>query len=143
MSKQASFYLCSCFHKKTSGKGKFRSSNYSINRIRNFKRVHIYKEIASGVNENRREFNRLLDEIKKHPNRIIIVEYKDRLARFGYQYLEKFIKNYNCKIEIVEERERNDEQELVEDLIAITTSFSARIYGERGGKKVSKEIENA
>ncbi|ENQ3080083.1 IS607 family transposase [Bacillus cereus] len=103
---------------------------------------HIYKEIASGVNENRREFNRLLEEIKKHPNSVIIVEYKDRLARFGYQYLEKYIKNYNCKIEIVEEKERNDEQELVEDLIAITTSFSARIYGKRGGKKVSKEIEN-
>lgn len=94
------------------------------------------------MNENRRELNCLLEEIKKHPNSIIIVEYKDRLARFGYQYLEKYIKNYNGKIEIVEEKEINDEQELVADLIAITTSFSARIYGKRGGKKVSKEIEN-
>ncbi|MCU5374678.1 IS607 family transposase [Bacillus pacificus] len=109
------------------------SKGYAIHRI--------YKEIASGINENRRELNHLLEDIKKHPNSVVIIEYKDRLARFGYKYLEKYMKNYNCKIEIVERKETNEEQELVEDLIAITTSFSARIYGKRGGKKVSKEIQ--
>lgn len=101
----------------------------------------MYKEVASGVNENRKELNKLLDQLKETPNSKVIIEYKDRLARFGYNYLEKYIQGAGSEIVVVEQKETNEEQELVEDLIAITTSFSARLYGKRGGKKVSNQIE--
>ena len=96
----------------------------------------MYKEIASGVNENRKELNKLLDRIKETPNSKVIIEYKDRLARFGYNYLEKYIQDAGSQIVVVEQKETNEEQELVEDLIAI-----ARLYDKRSGKKVSNQIE--
>lgn len=102
---------------------------------------YIFKEIASGINENRRELTKLLDELNKNKGSILLIEYKDRLARFGYRYIEKYIQDSGCFIDVMEEVEKDDEKELVEDLITITTSFSARIYGKRGGKKVSDNIK--
>jgi putative resolvase len=102
----------------------------------------VFKEIASGINENRRELNKLLTELQTHPHSVLIIEYKDRLARFGYNYLERYISDFGCSIEVIEETSKDDEKELVEDLMAITTSFSARIYGKRGGKKAIEKIRN-
>ncbi|AOY76811.1 hypothetical protein CLFO_16800 [Clostridium formicaceticum] len=85
----------------------------------------------------------MLEGIKNKEAQYVLVEYKDRLARFGYTYLEKYIKDHGGEIIILDQQDDKDEnQELVEDLIAITTSFSARIYGKRGGKKVAKRVEN-
>ncbi len=66
----------------------------------------------------------------------VVVEYKDCFARFGFSYLETYIRAFGGSIVIIDQEEKNEQQELVEDLIAITTSFSARIYGKRGGKKL-------
>ena len=85
--------------------------------------VKIYKEVASGINENRRELHELLTELKEN---------KDCLARFGYKYIERYVQEFDSEIRVMEEVEKDDERELVEDLIAITTSFSTRIYGKRG-----------
>lgn len=103
--------------------------------------VKIYKEVASGINENRRELHKLLTELKGNKGSILLIEYKDRLARFGYKYLERYVQEFDSEIRVMEEVEKDDERELVEDLIAITTSFSARIYGKRGGKKAADQIK--
>ncbi|HDX9580378.1 TPA: IS607 family transposase, partial [Bacillus pseudomycoides] len=103
--------------------------------------VGLYKEIASGMDENRKELDKMLNHLKVNQNLTVLVEYKDRLARFGFRYLKKYIHDSNNQLVIMEEKETSEEQELVEDLIAITTSFSARIYGKRGGKSISKKIE--
>ena len=101
-----------------------------------------FSEIASGINENRTELNRMLKLIKKDDVQYVIIEYKDRLARFGYNYLEKYINDNGVEIVALESDDtNNDEEGLVKDLISIVTSFSARIYGKRGGKKVSNKIE--
>lgn len=112
---------------------------YSVSK--QYQIAKIYKEVASGINENRKELMNLLNDIKNNKNAIVLIEYKDRLARFGYCYIEKHIIDFGNSIEIIEEVEKNDEKELVDDLIAITTSFSARIYGKRGGKKVTDNIK--
>lgn len=104
--------------------------------------VKIYKEIASGINENRRELHKLLTELKENNGSVLLIEYKDRLARFGYKYIEKYVQEFGSEIQVVEEVEKDDEKELVEDLIAITTSFSARIYGKRDDKKISGQIHS-
>jgi len=71
-----------------------------------------------------------------------LIEYKDRLARFGYKYLESYCKAFGVRIIEVEQQESEEPQEeLLEDMISIVTSFSARIYGKRGGR-VAKKLTN-
>ena len=101
----------------------------------------VFRDIAGGLNENRKGLQKLLEAVKENNNSLVLIEYKDRLARFGYAYLEKHIKDFGGQVVVVEEKEANEQQELVEDLIAITTSFSARIYGKRGGRVANKLVK--
>ena len=103
--------------------------------------ISLYKEVASGINENRKELMNLLKEIESEEINYLIIEYKDRLARFGYNYIERYCKSYNVEIIILEKTEEKDlNKEMVEDMISIITSFSARIYGQRGGRKVKETM---
>jgi len=72
-----------------------------------------------------------------------VVEYKDRLARYGYKFLIRFFKGLGCEIEYVEETAtKDDNEELVQDVLSLFTCFSARLYGKRGGRpKGSKNKE--
>lgn len=100
----------------------------------------IHTETASGLNENRRELTKLLKEAPKGSIDTIVIESKDRLARFGYKYLEQYFLSYRVAIEVVEtNEEKSPQEELVEDMMAIVTSFSARIYGKRG-ERVAKKL---
>jgi len=100
-------------------------------------RYEIISEIASGINENRRGLRKLLNKIKRGEVKTVIIEYPDRLARFGYEYLKFFMETFGVKLIVINGKEETEDlnKELAEDLIAIVTSFSARIYGARGGKK--------
>jgi len=71
---------------------------------------------------------------------IVVVEYRDRLARFGFAYLETFLHAFGVRVVIMEHTVKDDEQALVEDFIAITPAFSARIDGKHGGKKMSATV---
>ena len=68
--------------------------------------------------------------------------YKDRLVRFGYELLENLCTKHNTVIEIIDNTEKTEEQELVEDLIQIITVFSCRLQGKRANKakKILKEL---
>lgn len=102
----------------------------------------VFSEVASGVNENRREFHKMLEYLRKHEVDYLVIEYKDRLARMGYRYIEKTCEILNTKIEVVENIEDKDlNQEMVEDILAIITSFSAKLYGRRGAINVKKTLK--
>jgi len=99
----------------------------------------VVEEIASGVNENRRQLNRLLDMVFKNQVDRIVIEWKDRLARFGFNYIKKICDNFNVVIEIINNKDDSlYEQDIAEDIITIMTAYSARIYGKRGGR--SKKV---
>ena len=67
---------------------------------------------------------------------VVVITYKDRLTRFGFEYLEYFFKQYGVRVEVVYGKESKDAyQELVEDLLAIVTSFAGKLYGMRSHKK--------
>jgi len=68
--------------------------------------------------------------------------YKDRLIRFGYELIENLCEKYGTTIEIIDNTEKTEEQELVEDLIQIVTVFSCRFQGKRANKakKMIKEL---
>ncbi|MEM4025909.1 MAG: hypothetical protein QW355_02630 [Sulfolobales archaeon] len=64
----------------------------------------------------------------------VMVEFRDRLARFGFEYLTRFFESHGVRVEVVEESEKGYTDELVEDFVSIVTSFAARIYCERSQK---------
>ena len=67
---------------------------------------------------------------------VVVITYKDRLTRFGFEYLEYFFRQYGVKIEVVYGEEPKEAyQELVEDLLAIVTSFAGKLYGMRSHRK--------
>jgi predicted site-specific integrase-resolvase len=96
----------------------------------------VIKEVGSGMNDNRKKLNSLID---KEPKRII-VEHKDRLTRFGFNYLERTLTLLNYEL-IVINRDQENEADLMKDLVAIITSFCCRLYGLRRGKTKTKEIK--
>ena len=105
----------------------------------------IISDIGSGINYNKKGLNQLIDMITNSEVDKIVVLYKDRLIRFGYELIENLCDKYGTTIEIIDNTEKTEEQELVEDLIQIVTVFSCRLQGKRANKakKMIKElIEN-
>ena len=96
--------------------------------------MEIIEDVASGVNEKRRGLKKLFKLVREGKAENVIVEYEDRLARFGIEYIKEFFEKHGVNLIVVEEREKSPEEELVEDLISIVVSFAGRIYGKRGAK---------
>lgn len=96
----------------------------------------VVKEIGSGVNDNRQKLQKILREGKATK---IIVEHKDRLTRFGFNYLSTLLEKQGCHIEIVNEA-GNDKDDLMQDLVSIITSMCARYYGLRRSKRKTEKI---
>ena len=109
--------------------------------VKNGFKVHeIYSDIASGMNEERKNFNRLIDEIQQGNICRVFISFKDRLTRFGFSYFEKMFARFGCTIEVLNSTdEKTYEQELTEDLISIIHHFSMKMYSNR--RKKLKEAE--
>ena len=71
----------------------------------------------------------------------VVVLYKDRLLRFGFELIEYIASLYNCEIEIIDNTEKSEQQELVEDLVQIITVFSCKLQGKRANKAANKAKE--
>lgn len=99
--------------------------------------INSYKEIASGMNDNRPILNKILNDDSWN---ILVVENKDRLTRFSFNYLQTLLKKQNKQIIVLNSTD-NDNQDLMKDLISVIYSFSARMYGLRR-KKNKQEIIN-
>lgn len=106
----------------------------------------VIKDITSGLKEDRRGLWKLIEMARKRQIDAIVAAYKDRLTRFGFIYLKELFEAYGVKVILAFHEEPKDYyQELVEDLIAIVTSFAGRIYGKRSRKykKVVEAVEQA
>jgi len=99
----------------------------------------IIDEIASGINERRKGLHKVIKLCFEGKVERVLIEYKDRLARFGYEYLDAIFKYLEILVEIVETKEKKYEEELAEDIMKILTCYSARYYGARGGRKKKKQ----
>ncbi|MDR9896220.1 recombinase family protein [Aetokthonos hydrillicola Thurmond2011] len=97
------------------------------------------KEVGSGLNDNRKKLNNLLEADDYD---VLLVEDKDRLARFGIGCISILLNRLNIKLEIVNQTD-NGRDELMQDLIAIITSFAARLYGQRRSKRKTQKIIEA
>ncbi|ACL10573.1 IS element ISDka1 orfA, putative resolvase [Desulfurococcus amylolyticus 1221n] len=98
--------------------------------------VDVLTDIASGLKADRRGLLKLFEYVVNKQVDVVVVAYRDRLTRFGFEYLEYFFKQYGVRIEVIYGDEPKDaHRELVEDLIEIATSFAGRLYGLRSHKK--------
>ena len=106
--------------------------------------VEVLEDVASGLNENREALSKLFDLIERKEISVVIVGFRDRLTRFGFKYLERYFSSHGVRIEVVNGEEPKDVyQELVEDLIALVSSFAEKLYGLRSHKyeKVVEDVK--
>lgn len=109
----------------------------------------VIQDYGSGLNYNRKEWNKLIDSCMTNEVNTIIITHKDRFIQFGYEWFERFLGKFNVNIIVVNNESLSPQEELVQDIISILHIFSCRIYGLRKYKKkiiedeeVEKSIQN-
>lgn len=96
--------------------------------------IKVYKEIASGMNENRRVLNSILSD-PEITN--IIVEHRERISRINFKLIESALKAQDRNIIVMDDEEIEDD--IIRDITEVMTSFCARFYGRRGAKNKAKK----
>ena len=109
-------------------------NNLKIYLDNKYKSYDIITDIGSGINYTKKGLQLLIDKINKKEVDIIVVLYKDRLLRFGFELIEYFARINNVKIEVLDKINKTQDEELVEDLIQIITVFSCKLQGKRKTK---------
>ena len=99
------------------------------------------KEVGSGLDDNRPKLNELLEKDLNSFN-ILLVEHKDRLSRFGFNYIDILLKTHNKKLEVVNLTDNNKE-DLIQDLTSVITSFCDKIYEKRKTEQLIKELNDS
>ena len=94
------------------------------------------QEIGSGVNDNRKKLCRIL---KQGETTRLVVEHKDRLTRFGFNYLKMMCDKIGCEIVVINES-AEEKEDLIGDFASIITSFCARLYGQRRSKRRTERL---
>ena len=126
----------SCIYARVSSGGQKEDRDRQIERLKNNSpESEVISDTRSGMGFNRKGFLKLLDLIEKDKVSVIYITHKDRLARFGYDLVEKICEMHGTRIVTVDSEELlTAHEELSRDLISIITSFSARLYGLRSHK---------
>ncbi len=97
------------------------------------------QDIGSGLNYKRKQFNRLMEMVELGQVRRIVIAHRDRLVHFGYGYFEAFCERHHTDLVVIDGETLSPEQELVQDLVAILTVFSARLHGLHSYKKAIRD----
>lgn len=108
-------------------------------------KIHgIYSEVASGISfEKRKEFFNMLDDIIKGRVEKVVITYKDRLSRVGFDLFHYLFKKYNCEIVVVSEvsNEKLDSQEIFEEIVSLLHCYSMKLYSKRRIQKIKDALE--
>lgn len=96
-------------------------------------------EIGSGLNFKRKKFIGLMEQVARKEVRKIVVGHKDRLCRFGFDFVEWFCNINDCCIEVLHNSNLSPHQELMQDFMSVMHCFSSKLYFLR---KYSKNIQS-
>lgn len=107
---------------------------HSYAKDRGYGEIQILSDVGSGLNENRKGFLRLLEMVAERKVSKVIIAYKDKLTRFGFETLRKLFQAFGAEIEVIDSEEKNPQEEPVEDLITIVSHFAGKLYGMRSHK---------
>ena len=111
-----------------------RLTQYSI--AKGYQITEVVKEVGSGVNDNRKKLKKLLESDNWGT---LVIEHQDRLTRFGFNYIQILLNKEGREIEIVNLAE-DEKSDLMQDLVSVIYSFSAKMYGVRRSKQKTEEI---
>ena len=101
--------------------------------------VQVFEEVGSGMSDERPKLKRLFKLVESGQIDRVVVEHKDRLCRFMFQFLVDYFASHGVQIEWVDEvLGKSYEEELVEDILSLMSSFSAKIYGKRGEQEAQE-----
>ena len=112
-----------------------RLTEYAI--AKGYKIVKVVKEIGSGVNDKR---PKLVEILQSDDYDVLLIEHKDRLTRFGFNYIKVLLEKRGILVEVVNPAQ-DDKEDLLKDFVSIIYSFSARLYGLRRGREVAKKLK--
>lgn len=96
--------------------------------------VQVLADVGSGLNENRKNFLKLLEAVVERKVSKVIVTYEDRLTRFGFGTLARLFSAFGTTIEVINREDKTPQEELIEDLITIVSHFAGKLYGMRSHK---------
>ena len=100
-----------------------------------YKVVKSYEEVGSGMSDARPKLHQLFKLVEEKQVKKVIVEHKDRLTRFNFEFLAAFFKSHGVEIEWINDvLGKTYEQELVEDMLTLMSSFSNKLYGKRSAE---------
>ena len=105
----------------------------------------IYSDIASGINfEKRNDFFKMIDEIIDNKVERVVITYKDRLSRVGFDLFYHLFKKYNCEIVIMSEvgSEKLDSQEIFEEIVSLLHCYSMKLYSKRKIQKIKEVLSD-
>ena len=103
----------------------------------------IYSDIASGISfERRKQFFEMLDDVIEGKVERVVISYKDRLSRVGFDLFYHLFKKYNCEIEVMSEvgSSKLDSEEIFEEIISLLHCYSMKLYSKRNARKKIKEL---
>lgn len=117
---------------------KGRVLDYAIKK--KYKVEYAFDEVGSGMNDNRSKLHQLFKLVSEHKICKVVIEHKDRLTRFNFLVYQEFFKSHDVEIECMESVfPKSYEAELVEDILSLMSSFSAKIYGKRSSENRKKK----
>ena len=96
-----------------------------------------YKDVASGMNFDRKQFKVLLEEILSYKVGKLYITYKDRLSRISFDMFKRLFSEFGCEIVVINDtEEKADETEIFEEIISMLHCFSMRMYSKRRKRKL-------
>lgn len=105
----------------------------------------VYQDIASGISfEKRKQFFQLLDEILAGHVQKVVISYKDRLSRVGFDLFSYLFAKYNCEIVVVSEVGSNklDSEEIFEEIVSLLHCYSMKLYSKRKLQRIKDAFDS-
>ena len=104
----------------------------------------IFSDIASGISfEKRKDFFKMLDDILAGKVERVVITYKDRLSRVGFELFYHLFRKYNCEIVVISEigSEKLDSEEIFEEIVSLLHCYLMRLYSKRKIQKIKNILE--
>lgn len=112
------------------------SNGYCVSRV--------FSDVASGISfEKRKDFFKMLDDIIEGKVERVVITYKDRLSRVGFELFHHLFKKYHCEIIVMSEvgSEKLDSEEIFEEIVSLLHCYSMKLYSKRKEKKIKEILE--
>jgi putative resolvase len=103
----------------------------------------LFRDTGSGLNYLRRDFRKLIDEVLQglHDGSVLLVTFKDRLSRFSHDLIQQILQTHNIELVYTsDEPEKTEQQELVEDMLALTHLMSCKVYSRRANSEKQANV---